>query len=67
MLAKSPNLCLYMLINFMLIKKHVQQTVLALHRLHKTAFNYAHELINQESGIKGGGWQNSPKLINREC
>ena len=56
-----------MLINFMLIKKHVHQTVLALHRLHSTAFNCEHELINQESGIKGGGWQNSPKLINREC
>ena len=67
MLAKSPNLSLSMLINFMLIKKHVHQTVLALHRLHSTAANCAHELINRESGIKGGGWQNSPKLINREC
>ena len=40
---------------------------MTLPRLHATAVGCAHELINEETGIKGGGWQNSPKLINGEC
>ena len=57
-----------MLINVMLIeKKCTSNSFVALPRLHATAVNCAHELINWESGIKGGGWQNSQKLINGKC
>ena len=50
---KSPNLSLYLLINVMLIKKnmYIKQFV-SLPRLHATAVDCAHELINRESGIK---------------
>ena len=54
MLQKSPNLCLYMLINVMLIKKTcTSNSFVALPRLHATAVDCAHELINWESEIKG--------------
>ena len=54
MLKKSPNLSLYMLINVMLIKKTcTSNSFVALPRLHATAVNCAHELINGKSGIKG--------------
>ena len=53
MLKKSPNLSLYMLINVMLIKKTcTSNSFVALPRLHATAVDCAHELINGESGIK---------------
>ena len=54
-----------MLINVMLIKKTcTSNSFVALPRLHVTAVDCAHELIN---GDKRGGWQNSPKLINGDC
>ena len=53
MLKKSPNLCLYMLINVMLKKKRTSNSFVALSRLQATTVNCAHELINRESGIKG--------------
>ena len=57
-----------MLIDVMLIKETcTSSSFVALPRLHTTAVDCAHELINGESGIKGGGWQNSPKLLNMEC
>ena len=52
MLKISPNLNLYMLINVMLIKKNMYISFVALPRLHATAVNCTHELINGESGIK---------------
>ena len=43
-----------MLINVMLIKKTcTSNSFVALPRLHATAVDCAHELINGESGIKG--------------
>ena len=43
-----------MIINVMLIKKTcTSNSFVALLRLHGTAFDCAHELINGESGIKG--------------
>ena len=36
----------------MLIKKSTSDSFVALSRLHATAFDCAHELINGESGIK---------------
>ena len=52
MLKKSPNLSLYMLINVMFIKKYIYISFVALPRLHATAVDSAHELINEESRIK---------------
>ena len=52
MLKKSLNLSLY--INVMLIKKTCTSNSFAtLPKLHATAVDCAHELINEESGIKG--------------
>ena len=49
MLKKSPNLSLYMLINVMLIKKTcTSNSFVAFPRLHATAVNCAHQLINEE-------------------
>ena len=48
-------------------KTCTSNSFVTLPRLHSTAVDCAHELINGESGIKKGGWQNSPKLINGEC
>ena len=47
-------------------KECTSNSFVALPRLHATTVNCAHELIN---GVwnKRGGWQYSPKLINREC
>ena len=42
-----------MLINVMLIKKRTSNSFVALSRLQATTVNYAHELINRVSGIKG--------------
>ena len=54
MLKKSPNLSLYMLINVMLIKKTcTSNSFVVLPRLHATAVDCAHELLNEESEIKG--------------
>ena len=54
MLKKSPKLGLHILINIMLIKKTcTSNSYVALPRLHATAVDCAHELINGESGIKG--------------
>ena len=54
MLRKSLNLNWYMLINVMLIKKTcTSNSFVTLPRLHATAVDSAHELINEESGIKG--------------
>ena len=39
----------------------------ALPRLHATAVDCAHQLINGEYGIKGETGKNSPKLMNGEC
>ena len=48
-----PNLNLYMFIYVMLIKKTcTSNSFVALPRLHATAVDCAHELINRESGIK---------------
>ena len=53
-LKKSPNLSLYMLMNVMFIKKTcTSYCFVALHRLHTTAVDCAHELKKEESGIKG--------------
>ena len=57
MLKISPNLSLYMLINVMLIKRNMYISFVALPRLHATAVNCTHELINGESRITLGGWQ----------
>ena len=40
---------------------------MALPRLHATAVDCAHELINRESGIKGETGKFLRKLINGEC
>ena len=54
MLKKSPNLNLEMLINVMLTKKTcTSNSFVALPRLHATTVDCAHELIKEESGIKG--------------
>ena len=54
MLKKSPNLSLEMLINVMLTKKTcTSNSFVALPRLHATTVDCAHELIKEESGIKG--------------
>ena len=54
MLKKSPNLSPHMLRNVILIKKTcTSNSLVALPRLHATAVDCAHELINGESGIKG--------------
>ena len=54
MLQNSPNLSMYLLVNVMLIKKTcTSNSFVALPRLHATAVNCAHELINGKSGIKG--------------
>ena len=66
MLKICSNLCLYMLINVMLIKKRTSNSFVALPRFHATTVDCAHELINGQSGIKGEAGK-SPKLINREC
>ena len=42
-----------MLINVMLKKKDMHISFVALPKLHATAVDCAHELINEESGIKG--------------
>ena len=47
-----------MLINVMLIKKRISNGFVALPRLHATAVDCAHELINGESGIKGEAGKN---------
>ena len=56
-----------MLINVMLIKKSTSNSFVALPRLHATAVDCAHELINGESGIKGETGKILQKLINGEC
>ena len=49
-----PNLSLHMLVNLMFIKKTcTSNSFVALPRLHATAVDRAHKLINGESGIKG--------------
>ena len=67
MLKKSPNLSLYMLINVMLMKKKTctSNSFVALPRLHATAVDCAHELVNGESGIKGRGLAKSSKINKR--
>ena len=56
-----------MLTNVMLLKKAcTSNSFVALPRLHATAVDCAHELINGESGIKGEAGQKSSKLINGE-
>ena len=42
-----------MLINVKLIKKRTSNSFVTLTKLHATAVDCAHELINGESGIKG--------------
>ena len=50
----EQNLSLYTLINVMLIKKTcISNSFVALPRLRAIAVDCAHELINEESGIKG--------------
>ena len=49
-----PNLSLDMFINGMIIKKTcISNSFVALSRPHATTVDCAHELINEESGIKG--------------
>ena len=49
-----PNRGLYIFINVMLIKKTCASNIfVALPRLHATAVDCAHELIDEESGLKG--------------
>ena len=66
-LLKS-DLVLYMLLRVMLIKKTcTSNSFVALPRLHANAVDCADELINGESGINRGGWQNALKFLNGEC
>ena len=54
MLQNSPNLSMYLLVNVMLIKKTcTSNSFVALPRLHATAVDCAHELVDGESRIKG--------------
>ena len=54
MLPNSPNLSMYLLVNVMLIKKTcTSNSFVALPRLHATAVDCAHELVDGESRIKG--------------
>ena len=48
-----PNLSLYLLINLRLKKICTSNSFVTLPRLHATAVDCAHELINEVSGIKG--------------
>ena len=56
-----------MLINVMLMKKKTctSNSFVALPRLHATAVDCAHELVNGESGIKGRGLAKSSKINKR--
>ena len=49
---KAPNLSLYMVLNVMLIykKTSTSNSFVTLTRLHATAVDCAHELINGEAG-----------------